>query len=94
MENDAQNITGAEELVQATISVEHLDDPATQSDVMAAVRALDGVRSVNLVEGKLHICYDPLRITEKKLEAAIGRSGHRPEGGEVERESPFADLEE
>ena len=95
MENEPQQSpseAGLEELVQAMISAEHLATPAEQLEVRHLLEALPGVRSVNFLEGRLQVCYDPLQITEKELEAAIDRTGHHPLGGESERASPFADL--
>jgi hypothetical protein len=84
--------TGAEELVQAEISVEGLELAATQADVIAAVQSRPGVRTVHVVEKSLHIVYDPLYVTELELEAAISGSGHRICGGSAERDSPFSEL--
>jgi hypothetical protein len=86
--------TGAEELLLATIEVEDLEKPGIQAKVEAAVRTLNGVQSASKVEGKLHVIYDPLSITEREIEAAIQGSGFHPLGGEAERDSPFVDFED
>ena len=82
--------TGAEELVQANIRVEDLGSAMTESDVLKAVQACPGVQSAMIVEGELHVVYDPLQCSEHALEALVLRSGHRPLGGEAHRDSPFA----
>lgn len=82
--------TGAEELVQANIRVEHLDAAGTESDVLKAIQQCAGVHTVMIVEGELHVVYDPLQVTEHELERLVRGSGHKPLGGEAHRDSPFA----
>jgi hypothetical protein len=86
------NPPGAAEYVQATISVEHLDSATIEAHVRKAVESQPGVQTVSLVEGKLHVCYDPLQTSERELEAAIERAGEHPTEGTTERTSPFSDL--
>lgn len=83
--------TGAEEYIQATIGVEDLNLAGAQGEILRAVEGLPGVDSVRLVSGKLEICYDPLRVSEKELEAAIDHSGHHPLGGEAKRASLYSE---
>lgn len=80
----------AEELVQATFEVAEHCTPGTEAEVMHVVQAREGVRTVDLTDGKLKVIYDPLRVTEKELEAAIRSAGHRVEEIETKRDSPFA----
>ena len=86
------NLQGATEYVQATIAVEHLDSAVIESHVRKVVESTPGVQTVHLIEGKLHVCYDPLQTSERELEAAIQRAGEHPIEGSAERTSPFADL--
>ena len=93
MDDKLQQSTGAEEFLQATISVEHLTEPDTEAAVCAALKDLPGVKSVDFVEGKVQVCYNPLRITEHEIEKALQRSGQHTKSGEVERTSPFAETD-
>lgn len=81
---------GGGELVQAEIQVAGLETPLVQADVIAAVQKEAGVRTVTVVEGVLHVVYDPLQMTERKLEAIVRATGHEPDCKDVERDSPFA----
>jgi hypothetical protein len=92
MSDDASALNGAEELMRATISVEHLDSVSTQAEVLAAVQGAEGVKSADTMGGKLHVIYDPVIITEHELEHLIERGGLHPTGGEAERDSPFSDM--
>lgn len=83
---------GTVEYVQATIAVEHLESATIEADVRKAVESQPGVQSLSIVEGKLHVCYDPLQTSERELEAAIERMGEHPIEGTAERTSPFSDL--
>lgn len=94
MSDPSQDLQGAAEYLQATISVEHLDSVTTEDHVRKALEALPGVRSVSFVEGKLHVSYDPLQTSEQEMEAAIQKRGEHPVEGCTERVSPFADLSE
>lgn len=87
-----QSLHAASEYVQATIAVEHLDSAIIERHVRKAVESTPGVQTVSLVEGKLHVCYDPLQTSERELEMAIQRAGEHPLEGSTERTSPFADL--
>ena len=78
------------ELVQAKICVRDLGEALAQNEIVATVQKLPGVQSVQIVGGELHVVYDPLQVSEKEIEQAIGASGHPTCGGEAERDSPFA----
>jgi hypothetical protein len=80
----------AGELVQVLFEFAEHCTPGTEAEVVAAVQAKEGVRVVDLSGGKLKVVYDPLRVTERELEAAILAAGHRPEEIETKRDSPFA----
>ena len=92
--SDPPQPAGVEELVLAKIRIDHLGSAIAQAEVMSAVEGLPGVRTVSVVEDSLHVIYDPLRTTEREIERAVTGSGHQPECEDVERDSPFADLDE
>ena len=63
------------ETMAARIEIEELGDPARQRKITDAVEALDGVIEVKIENGALHVSYDPLSTTEKKIEQAIRSAG-------------------
>ena len=61
----------------ARIEIKELGDPAHQKKITDAVEALDGVIETKIAKGALHVSYDPLATTEKKIEQAIRSQGAR-----------------
>lgn len=59
----------------ARIEIKELGDPVRQKEITDAVEALDGVIEVKIEKGALHVLYDPLATTEKKIEQAIRSTG-------------------
>jgi copper chaperone CopZ len=55
----------------ARIEIKELGDPARQREITDAVEALDGVIEIKIAKGALHVSYDPLATSEKKIEQAI-----------------------
>jgi hypothetical protein len=78
------------ELLQAKICVRDLGEALAQAEIVEIVQKLAGVQSVQIAGGELHVVYDPLQVSEKEIERAIGAGGHPTCGGEAERDSPFA----
>jgi copper chaperone CopZ len=63
------------ETMAARIEIKELGDPAHQKKITDAVEALDGVIETKIEKGALHVSYDPLATTEKKIEQAIRSTG-------------------
>ena len=59
----------------ARIEIEGLGDPAHQKKITDAVERLDGIIETKIEKGALHVSYDPLTTTEKKIEQAIRSTG-------------------
>ena len=59
------------ETMAARIEVKELGDPADQKKITNAIGALDGVIETKIEKGALHVSYDPLATTEKKIEQAV-----------------------
>src|SRR5438874_13141025 len=59
------------ETMAARIEIKELDDPVRQKQITDAVEALDGVIEAKIEKRALHVSYDPLATTEKKIEQAI-----------------------
>jgi copper chaperone CopZ len=63
------------ETMAARIEIEGLGDPAHQKKITDAVERLDGTIETKIEKGALHVSYDPLTTTEKKIEQAIRSTG-------------------
>ena len=63
------------ETMAARIEINELGDPAHQKKITDAVEALDGVIETKIEKGALHVSYDALATTEKKIEQAIRSTG-------------------
>lgn len=88
--NDAES--GLSEIMAARIDIEELSDPARQRQITDAVEDLDGVIELKIENGALHVSYDPLATTEKKIEAAIRASGATVKAAVADTETPHPDL--
>lgn len=67
-------------------------DPAHQKEITDAVQALDGVIETKIEKGALHISYDPLATTEKKIEQAIRSTGTTIKAAATDTEGAHPDL--
>jgi len=63
------------EKMAARIEIKKLGDPAHQKEITDAIEALDGVLETKIEKGALHVSYDPLTTTKKKIEQAIRSTG-------------------
>ena len=80
------------ETMAARIEVEALGDPAHQKKITDAVEALDGVIETKIEKGALHVSYDPLATTEKKIEEAIRSTGTTIKAAATDTEDAHLDL--
>jgi copper chaperone CopZ len=80
------------ETMAARIEVNDVGDPAHQKKITDALEALDGVLETKIEKGALHVSYDPLATTEKKIEQAIRSTGTTIKTAATDRESPHPDL--
>ena len=80
------------ETMVARIEIKELGDPARQKGITDAVDALDGVIQSKIENGALHVSYDPLATTEKKIEQAIRSTGAAVKAAAAETETPHPDL--
>jgi hypothetical protein len=55
------------------------------------LNTIDGVQEVNIENGAIHVTYDPLQTTEKRIEDSIRASGNSVTSAETESETsrPF-----
>ena len=76
----------------ARIEIEELEDPARQRKITDGVGALGGVIEVKIENGALHVSYDPLATTEKKIEQAVRSTGNTVKAAATDTKTPHPDL--
>ena len=80
------------ETMAARIEIKELGDPVRQKEIIDAVAALDGVIETKIEKGALHVSYDPLGTTEKKIEQAIRSTGTTIKTAATDTEGAHPDL--
>ena len=80
------------ETMAARIEIKELGDPAHQKKITDAVQALDGVIETKIEKGALHVSYDPLATTERKIEQAIRSTGTTIKAAATDTEGAHPDL--
>ena len=80
------------ETMAARIEIKELGDPARQKKITDAVQALDGVIETKIAKGALHVSYDPLTTTEKKIEHAIRSTGTTINAAATDTEGAHPEL--
>jgi copper chaperone CopZ len=80
------------ETMAARIEIKELGDPAHQKKITDAVAALDGVIETKIEKGALHVSYDPLATTEKKIEQAVRSTGTTIKAAVIDTEGAHPDL--
>ena len=80
------------ETMAARIEIEELGDPAHEKKITDAVQALDGVLETKIAKGALHVSYDPLATTEKKIEQAVRSTGTTITAAATDTEGAHPDL--
>jgi copper chaperone CopZ len=80
------------ETMVARIEIKDLGDPVRQKEITNAVEALGGVIETKIEKGALHVSYDPLATTEKKIEQAIRSTGTTIKAAATDTEGAHPDL--
>jgi hypothetical protein len=80
------------ETMAARIEITELGDPSHQKKLVDAVEALDGVIETRIEKGALHVSYDPLTTTEKKIEQTIRSTGTTITAAATDTEGAHPDL--
>ena len=92
MEKSESAASSLNETMAARIEIEELGDPTRQKEITNAVEALDGVIEVKIAKGALHVSYDSLGTTLKKIEGAIRSTKSKIKAAIVDTETPHPDL--
>ena len=80
------------EYVDADIAVRGLAGATDEQKIIAALESLPGVQRLGLIHGRVEITYEPVRITQAELTAAIQRAGYEVAGVHAAAASPVADA--
>ena len=80
------------ETMVARIEIEELGDPARKRKITDAMVNLDGVIEAKIENGALHVSYDPLATTEKKIEQAVRSTGNTVKTPATDTEAAHPDL--
>ena len=80
------------ETMAARIEIKELTDPTRQKQSTDAIVALDGVIEAKIENDALHVSYDPLATSEKKIEQAICSTGSTVKAAATDTETAHPDL--
>jgi hypothetical protein len=80
------------ETMAARIEINELGDPAQQKKITDVIGALEGVIETKIAKGALHVSYDPMATTEKKIEQAIRSTGTTIKNAATDTEGAHPDL--
>jgi copper chaperone CopZ len=72
----------------ARIESDGVGSPTNEKAITDALDSIDGVEEVNMENGAIHVTYDPLQTTEKRIEESIRASGNSVTSAETESEMP------
>lgn len=75
-EETARNWAALVATMAARIESEGVGSPTHEKAITDAVNAIDGIEEVSIEHGAIHVTYDPLQTTEKKIEDSIRASGN------------------
>ena len=92
MKKEPASDSSLSETMVARIEINELGDVARQKQITDAVEALDGVIEMKIEKGALHVSYDPLATTEKKIEQTIRSTGTTVKAAVTGTESAHPDL--
>jgi copper chaperone CopZ len=83
------NLSGT---MAARIEIKELGDPTREREITDVILALDGVIEAKIQKGALHVSYDPLATTEKKIEQAVRSTGNTIKTAATDTETAHPDL--
>jgi hypothetical protein len=84
--------TNLTETMAAKIDIEPVSDPAGEKRIADLVSALEGVTDFRIENGVVHVSYDPLTSSEKKIAHAVSAAGGKVKAADSETEAPHPDL--
>ena len=72
----------------ALIESEGVGSPTHEKAITNALNTIGGVQEVSIENGAIHVTYDPLQTTEKRIEDSIRASGNSVTSAETDSETP------
>jgi len=77
MDDEAKNLSGAEEYVSLSIEIAKPIDAKTEKNIREAVEKADGILddSLHLTEKTITICYDPVRLGKDEVVNLLKQAG-------------------
>ena len=87
-EEKDQEGSALDEVMVARIEIEGIGVAANETEMTDSVSALPGVREVKIENGAMHVSYDPLATSEKKIEKAVRASGNTVKAATTDTETP------
>ena len=72
----------------APIESEGVGSLTNEKAITDALDTIGGVQDVSMENGAIHVTYDPLQTTEKRIEDSIRASGNSVASAEIESEAP------
>ena len=87
-EEKDQEGSALDEVMVARIEIEGIGVAANEKEMSDSVTALPGVREVKIENGAMHVSYDPLATSEKKIEKAVRASGNTVKAATTDTETP------
>ena len=91
-EEPAHAHSSLSENMNARIEVNGLGDAARENEIIGAVVALAGVSAARVEKGALHVSYDPLATTEKKIEQAVRSTRNSVRSATIDTEPAHPEL--
>ncbi|MEP7071727.1 MAG: hypothetical protein ABI839_05025 [Verrucomicrobiota bacterium] len=88
-EQDAASLS---EPMSARIEIEGLDSAPRQKELTDTISALAGISGMQIEKGAVHVTYDPLQTSAKKIEEAILGTGSHVTKAETETEKPHPET--
>lgn len=84
--------TDLTETMAAKFEIEPVSDPSGEKRITDVVSALEGVIDVRIENGALHVTYDPLTTSERKIAHAVSAAGGKAKAADSEPEAPHPEL--
>jgi copper chaperone CopZ len=77
----------------ARIESKDIGSPIHEKAITDALNTIDGVHDVKIATGAIHVTYDPLKTSDKKIEDSIRASGNSVTSAATETETPHPDVD-
>ena len=91
-QTDPPEETGLHEYVDAEFTVAGLESPGREKELRNALEKLPGLKSLSIFHGRLMAQYEPVLLSRKHLEEAIGRAGFQISETHATDSSPLTDA--